>query len=62
METDEYIAYVEKNMLDYQDVDEAYLENEENRHHFHHYDSGLVTYKKEYKHLYKIEQNETRTQ
>jgi len=38
----------------YRDVDEAYLENKDtNPHHFHHYDSGLVTYKKEYIHLYK---------
>lgn len=40
--------------LGYKDVDEAYLENKDkNSHHFHHYSSGLITYKKEYLHLYK---------
>lgn len=40
--------------LGYKDVDEAYLENKDvNPHHFHYYDSGLITYKKEYIHLYK---------
>lgn len=38
----------------YRDVDEAYLENKDiNQHHFHYYDSGMITYKKEYIHLYK---------
>ena len=38
----------------YQDIDEAYAENREtNPHHFHYYDSGMITYKREYIHLYK---------
>lgn len=38
----------------YRDVDESYTENKmTNPHHFHHYDSGRVTYKKEFIHLYK---------
>ncbi len=37
----------------YQYVDEAYSENMyTNPHHFHYYDSGMVTYKKKYIHLY----------
>lgn len=41
--------------LGYRDVDEAYLENYMvNPHHFHYYDSGMKAYKKEYIHLYKI--------
>ena len=40
--------------LGYIDVDEAYYENMyTNPHHFHYYDSGMVTYKQEYIHLYK---------
>ena len=40
--------------MGYQDVDEAYLINKDiNPHHFHYYDSGLVTYKKEYIELYR---------
>jgi hypothetical protein len=40
----------------YQDVDEAYLEHgEANPHHFHYYDSGMITYKQEFIHLSKIE-------
>ena len=41
--------------LGYKDVDEAYLENKDiSPHHFHYYSSGMITYKKEYIHLYKI--------
>lgn len=41
--------------LGYIDVDEAYLEAQDiNPHHFHYYDSGMITYKKQYIHLYKI--------
>jgi hypothetical protein len=40
--------------LGYIDVDEAYLKfKETNPHHFHYYDSGMITYKKEFIHLYK---------
>ena len=40
--------------MGYRDVEEAYLEvKTESPHHFHHYDSGMVTYKKEFIHLYK---------
>lgn len=40
--------------LGYMDIDEAREKaGEMNRHHFHYYDSGMVTYKKEYIHLYK---------
>jgi hypothetical protein len=49
-------SYVE---LGYRDVDEAYYENRANRHnlhHFHYYDSGMVSYKKQYQHLYKLPQ------
>jgi hypothetical protein len=52
-------SYVE---LGYRDVDEAYYENRANRHnlhHFHYYDSGAVSYKKQYRHLYKLLSNET---
>lgn len=44
--------------MGYMDIDEA-LEKagEMNKYHFHHYDSGMVTYKKQYMHLYK--RNET---
>jgi hypothetical protein len=39
--------------LGYQDVDEAYAANKfTNPHHFHVYDSGMITYKKQYIHLY----------
>lgn len=38
----------------YMDVDEAReLAGEWNQHHFHYYDSGRITYKKEFIHLYK---------
>ena len=38
--------------MGYQDVDEAYLENKDiNPQHFHHYDSGMIAYKKEYSEL-----------
>lgn len=38
--------------LGYMDVDEARLiAGDNNRHHFHYYDSGMVTYKKEFIHL-----------
>jgi len=40
--------------LGYKDVEEAYLENKEDKsHHFHHYDSGMITYKKEFIENYK---------
>ena len=36
------------------DIDEArQIAGEMNRHHFHYYYSGMVTYKKKYIHLYK---------
>jgi hypothetical protein len=39
--------------METQDVDEAYLEIKNvNSYHFHHYDSGMKTFKKEYLHLY----------
>lgn len=39
--------------LGYMDVDEAYQANKDtNPHHFHYYSSGMITYKKEYIHLY----------
>lgn len=42
--------------LGYKDVDEAWAEQKyTNPHHFHQYDSGMITYKKEYIHLYKRE-------
>jgi hypothetical protein len=41
--------------LGFRDIDEAYEENKyTNPHHFHYYDSGRITYKKYYIHLYKI--------
>ena len=41
--------------LGYRDVEEAYYENMYNNpHHFHYYDSGMITYKQEYIHLYKV--------
>ena len=39
--------------LGYRDIDEVYSENRDsNPHHFHYYDSGKITYKKKYIHLY----------
>ena len=43
------ISFTEQGYLD---VDEAYLSTS-NKHHFHHYDSGMITYKKEYIELYR---------
>ena len=40
--------------LGYMDIDEAIMiAGEMNRHHFHFYDRGMVTYKKKFIHLYK---------
>ena len=40
--------------LGYMDIDEArQLAGEMNAHHFHYYAGGMVTYKKEFIHLYK---------
>jgi hypothetical protein len=40
--------------LGYMDIDEVrQLAGEMNAHHFHYYDSGMVTYKKEFIDLYK---------
>lgn len=39
--------------LGYMDIDEArILAGEANKHHFHYYQGGMVTYKKQYIHLY----------
>jgi hypothetical protein len=46
------------NKMELMDVDFAYSlykDDIERQFHFHHYDSGMITYKKQYKHFYYIE-------
>lgn len=44
-------TYIE---MGFRDIDESYFKNKfKNPHHFHHYDGGMIAYKKEYIELYK---------